>query len=487
MGCARLNSIYRTAKLDEGASVVLDAKQRLITNLEARTDQYFVGRLAPRRTVCPEPSPDVAQAVSTAISASLEAALSKATVSQELAGRFGLASADSIAQLGERIATIQLLRDELSDLCRAFANGAVSATTYSIRLSKLDKKMVTLLISETSAGAFGRQLAAITTTASASTVHAATPEEIQQARDKVERAITELAQKQKTVDDIKKEIAGLGTNPDQNTLVQKQEQLRTAERARDTAVNMLHHAQAELFALLASDARTLTSGMIQANPGMMSTRGTSSLDAATLQRQFLEVDELSTIIDACLTAMDVLRVPENVEEKQRERQLQLLQNELDKIRTQRQGVESEYLRFKNRREMLQRLPPEEQKAQREEIDFLTRKIIDFDADLSGIYSREKTLERQLNDALSESIETLSTLGRSCSSNFPVILEIVRNHVVSIRQRETTEASLRILTQCSPILDGTKSNVDQSLKDFCQQALKLVHEPRQDIRVRVPRE
>ena len=154
-------AVYRTVNLDDNESLVTDASQRVITNTKVEEDDIFYGRIRPNRIVCAEPSPDVAQAISQALSASVEAALTRGDITASGSAALGMSTANSIVQLGERLATIQLLRDELSNLCRSYANGAVSQTSYTLRLSKLDKKMVTLLLAEFSAGAFGRTLAAI--------------------------------------------------------------------------------------------------------------------------------------------------------------------------------------------------------------------------------------------------------------------------------------------------------------------------------------
>ena len=61
-------------------------------------------------------------------------------------------------QLGERLATVQLLRDGLYRACEAFANGAISDATYAMIVSKIDDTMVTMLASEVAGGAFGRPL-----------------------------------------------------------------------------------------------------------------------------------------------------------------------------------------------------------------------------------------------------------------------------------------------------------------------------------------
>ncbi len=66
---ANQKSIFRKVDLENDESVITDAKQRIVTNVKVKGNQPFLGRINPSRIVCTEPSPDVAQAVSTAISA----------------------------------------------------------------------------------------------------------------------------------------------------------------------------------------------------------------------------------------------------------------------------------------------------------------------------------------------------------------------------------------------------------------------------------
>ncbi len=184
--CENTSSIYRTVSLDQGTSVVTDAKQRVVTNTKAGQNEIFYGRNKPDRIVCAEPSPDVTQALSTALSIAVETAKAGS-------GSLGVSTSASVAQLGERLATIQLLRDELADLCRSYANGAVSTTTYTLRLSRLDQKMVTLLMGEMAAGAFGRELAGLGGTSQAATDRVGSPAEIEKARLDVEEQIQKIA------------------------------------------------------------------------------------------------------------------------------------------------------------------------------------------------------------------------------------------------------------------------------------------------------
>ena len=113
--------------------------------------------------ICAEPSPDVAQAFSTSLSAGLSAAMSKlpADASAEVAASFASSAVENVAQLGERLATIQLLRDGLYRACEAHARGALSNASYAVPLSRYDDVMITALSTEVAGGAFGRSLAGI--------------------------------------------------------------------------------------------------------------------------------------------------------------------------------------------------------------------------------------------------------------------------------------------------------------------------------------
>jgi len=111
---------------------------------------------------CVAPSPDIATAISKSFQLAAEASAKlPQNVDPKLALAMSRSQTESIAQLGERIATIQLLRDGLYRACEAFANGAISETAYAVMLSRYDDTMVTLLATDLAAGAFGRSLAGI--------------------------------------------------------------------------------------------------------------------------------------------------------------------------------------------------------------------------------------------------------------------------------------------------------------------------------------
>jgi len=124
------------------------------------------GQVTPNFISCSEPSADVAKVIgdSLSISGALSAKLPQG-IEPNVAAAITSATAASLAQLGERLATIQLLRDGLFRACEAYANGALSDISYAVLLSRYDDTMVTLLASELAAGAFGRSLATLSSEA----------------------------------------------------------------------------------------------------------------------------------------------------------------------------------------------------------------------------------------------------------------------------------------------------------------------------------
>ena len=208
-GCSSGSAIFRQTEIDAGGkSVVLDAEQRLVFNMAARKDENFSGRNDPVRIVCPEPSPDVAKAISSALSGTLKATVASYGGGE---GQFASSAAETIVQLGERLATIQLLRDELADLCRSYANGAVSVTTYTIRLSKLDKKMVTLLVAASAASAATRTPSPSPATSSGkeSVSKTSTGDPVKEAQGKVAADLSALKQNEEELQKETDKLKGL--------------------------------------------------------------------------------------------------------------------------------------------------------------------------------------------------------------------------------------------------------------------------------------
>jgi hypothetical protein len=107
---------------------------------------------------CAEPSPDVAKIAAAAMDASASGSASSAgnAVSPALAASLATSRSEALAQLGQRIATVQLLRDGMFRACEAFSNGAIDKSAYSAILSRYDKLMITMLLGEFAANSTTR-------------------------------------------------------------------------------------------------------------------------------------------------------------------------------------------------------------------------------------------------------------------------------------------------------------------------------------------
>ena len=147
--------------LGQDSAIMTKAEQRALLNINVPEKDRGFGRVIPTRIICAEPSPDVAKAVSEGISGAFSAAQGQG----EGAFAASRSYAEAIAQLGERLATIQILRDGLYRACEAYANGAMTDTVYAVIVSGIDDAMVTLHTAEIAGGAFGRELASIEGTA----------------------------------------------------------------------------------------------------------------------------------------------------------------------------------------------------------------------------------------------------------------------------------------------------------------------------------
>lgn len=298
-GCESIalrESIFRTTSFDSGISVLTDAKQRVVINLPADVED---GQNKPTRIVCAEPSPDVAQALSEALTVA---------ASVEVKGQgggsvsFGKSVAESVAQLGERLGTIQLLRDGLYRACEAYANGAISDITYAVLLSRFDDTMVSMLTAELAAGAFGRSLAALGgqagTEASTKSNMDALVEKAKQnvAQKKNELAVADSEQKkaEAALDEAKEE------DPDGDHTEQEQV-VADAQENKETATDALKiatEAATKTDAVATAVATAVAAGAITRlqNPEIAET-------LAKMQRKYIENINADALIVACITVM----------------------------------------------------------------------------------------------------------------------------------------------------------------------------------------
>ncbi len=149
-GCG--GTIFNQWEPPDTRALMVDARQRMIVS--SSFAGFERGQVTPKRIICAEPSPDVA----TTFASSLGAGVS---VFGYGSGSISQAFSQGLAQLGERVATVQLLRDVLYRACEAYGNGAISSTTYTMITARLGQTAATLLLGEMATGAFGRNLAGL--------------------------------------------------------------------------------------------------------------------------------------------------------------------------------------------------------------------------------------------------------------------------------------------------------------------------------------
>lgn len=255
VGCgAEDNSIFRTPGSTTGVGVVTDAKQRVVIH------KYLPERGSDKKkVVCAEPSPDVAQALSTALNLSAQASLAgvKGVDDVSVGAQLGYSMSESIIQLGERLAVIQLLRDKMYRACEAYANGAIPSASYTLILARLDKTMTTLLSAEMTSGAFGRPLAGIGGAANAVSVNP------------------------KALEDVNQKIA---------------------EALKTNNAEQISKAYDEKLDLILRGVASFTSGRLTPNTGLLQS-ATAVGGIAEIHRAYLNDSGVEPLIDACLTVM----------------------------------------------------------------------------------------------------------------------------------------------------------------------------------------
>jgi hypothetical protein len=306
LGLADTSDNYSRTTLKDGTAILTGADLRLVTERQVTADGQLQGRVQIEKIVCAEPSPDVAKALSDSLSGAFQAAAQTKGVQASLDASLSLATAESIAQLGERLATIQLLRDEFADLCRSFGNGAVSATTYTLRLAKLDRKMVTLLLGEMAAGSFGRNLASIAGSATSSVTTVGSAADIKSAQDDLQIAQGDVASKEKAQKaaqdkfDSEKSDADKAT-ADKADLDAKTNDLSAARKTEAQAAEKL----ASLRTLLPSSGTGGSVQQVGGIPGRADLTGVVAGSLVNLQRQYFEDTNADVLLAACIEATDL--------------------------------------------------------------------------------------------------------------------------------------------------------------------------------------
>ena len=131
-GCANLTSIHHRFKPDNGDSMSVDAKQRVIFAL---TKDYQGEKTW--KAVCAEPSPDALSALSAS------GAIDASVVGKALGLAYG--TQEGAASIGLRTQTITILRDAMYRLCEGYASNALDEISFSRLQRRYQNIMLGLL------------------------------------------------------------------------------------------------------------------------------------------------------------------------------------------------------------------------------------------------------------------------------------------------------------------------------------------------------
>ena len=129
------------------------------------------------------------------------------------------------------------MRDGLYRACEAYANGAITPTTYAVIVSRVDKLLVTLIATEIAGGAFGRQFSAASTAASGN----AAASQVKSSAEAVTKALDDLKKKTEAEATEKAKLADL-----QGQRTAKQQALAGATAEQTTTLNAQIEALARI-------------------------------------------------------------------------------------------------------------------------------------------------------------------------------------------------------------------------------------------------
>ncbi len=288
-------ALLKQVDFSEDQIIATDSRLRVVSKSGIGISS-IPGEVDPQHIYCVEPSPDVATAIANSFGAGANVlGYGNAAISS--------ASVEGLVQLGERTATIQLFRDKMYQTCLAYANGAISGTTYSFIMSRLDDTIVTLLLGETAGGAFGRELASIGGEAksSASAKMSALPGDIANLDQRI-AATTAAEEELRTAEKNLAEHKAITPVPadkdthDAQTVV-LEDKVKAAEAKRDAAQRLMKDTL-EAASDSAAEIASTGGGGLDVTP--------DPLIAATLadmQAEFLLQDVSSSIVTACLVEL----------------------------------------------------------------------------------------------------------------------------------------------------------------------------------------
>jgi hypothetical protein len=294
-GCS--GNFYRTFKLDAetggpGTSIASDARSRFVTNVQVGSTSR-PGQVDPLRIICVEPSPDVAVAMANSLGAGISA-------SQYGSGALSTATAEGLAQIAERTTAIQAVLRQGYQACIDYMNGAINGTTYSLRQSHLDDLLVTLVLAEDAAGAFGRKGAAISTNAQASADAAASI--LPNVGKGLDEATNDLSAKQQDLDAKEEAVKTAQTAADGDpTNEQKKTDLKNAQDARDKAKAARDAAMRSVTGITEASAKAAAAAIAVGQGGLTAqTDPDIAREIGDMQETFVNKDVEQAYVSTCL-------------------------------------------------------------------------------------------------------------------------------------------------------------------------------------------
>lgn len=294
--CSAPDAVLKQTQFIDDQVIATDSRLRIINN-SAIADSSIPGETDPRQIICAEPSPDVATTIANSFGGGINVfGYGNASISS--------GHVEGLVQLSERTATIQLLRDKMYQTCLAYANGAISGTTYSFIMSRLDETIVTLLMGETAGGAFGRSLASIGGKAksSASAEFSALPSEVANLEERIAAATAAEEELRTAEKNLAEHKATKPAEGKEDEHAQRTKELEREAEASEAKSDATHRLMQDTLATASKSAAEISS--IKGGGGL--TVAPDPLIATTLadmQAEFMLNDVSSAIVTACVVEM----------------------------------------------------------------------------------------------------------------------------------------------------------------------------------------
>lgn len=301
--------VDKVVAFQEGKALLTSADVRMVTKIKPGVGSR-PGQVTPEALVCAEPSPDLARALSNSTNFGLSASVQGLEgLDPKVAASIAQAQAQAVGQLGERLATVQILRDALYRACEAYANGALSEIAYAALLTGFPDTSVSMLQTEIAGGAFGRELFTATTTASGQASSSLESTSEQARKESMKRSLesSEIRKLQQTYDTAaetiertQSELETERAKSPQDT--QKIEELNaTLKESTETALE----ASSKLTSSLKSAAEASASATTASDVGTITGKQNKDIAEAiaAMNKEFLNKKSLSALWLTCIIAM----------------------------------------------------------------------------------------------------------------------------------------------------------------------------------------